>query len=407
MKLMKIKLSWITFIPVALIVLAVKTLQSLNVQLPLNSVYLSYLTVGLVLVMFLINIIFCAVDKKTSPVYILSRNIVASVFALLTATFLTSKSVLTIITEFQASSINAVKLITAIVGIFAAIAFVLVALAHFQGRNFMPRLGAYFLFMPAWACLMLICEFLDNRTVSTLTIDPIKLFVFAFAVIYLFKNSMVIATIEGKNPVKSCYLYGFPLIALGLGFGAKTIAEIFVKGLDYSENCLGFAIIALALYVLSELVEITRFSKSNDEQIVKFDVGDIDENQRVYGAESDRYLAISENEDGDYEYDYGIQTDDSNDFVTEVDYSYLTDNESTPEHSDDFVVMSETTDSDDEEAIYVARETADDFETNITGSAETSGEDSVSDDVTDDEIDEARLEEIDRLISDINSSSVE
>ncbi len=411
MKSMRIKLSWITFIPVVLAVLAVKTLQSFNVELPINDVYLSYFTVGLVLVMFIVNIVFCFIDKKTSPSYILSKNITASVFALLTATFLTSKSVLKIITEFQTSSIGAVKLITAIIGVFAAIGFVLIALAHFQGRNFMPRLGAYFLFLPAWACLMLICEFLDNRTVSVMTIDPIRLFVFAFAMIYLFKSSMVIATVEGKNPVKACYLYGFPLIALGLGFGVKTIVEIFTKGLDYSENSLGFTVIALALYALSFVIEITRFSKTNDEQIIKFDIGEVDENQRIYGADGDKFVVTPETDSDDYDYDYGIATDEAKDFVTEFDYSYFDEKEPEPEHSDAFIVTPpEDVDNEDDEAIYVAREAAESFEKNITGSAEYTGAGSkkaVPDTVVEEERDEAILEEIDKLISDINSSSEE
>lgn len=408
MKSMRIKLSWITFIPVALVVLVVKTLQAFNVELPIDNIYLSYLTVGLVLVMFLVNIIFCITDKKTSSVYILSNNIMASVFALLTATFLTSKSVLIIITEFQTSSIGAIKLITAIIGIFAAIGFVLIALSHFQGRNFMPRLGTYFLFMPAWACLMLICEFLDNRTVSIMTIDPIRLFVFAFAMIFLFKSSMVISTVEGKNPVKSCYLYGFPLIALGFGFGAKTIVEIFTKGFDYSENSLGFAIIALSLYSLSLVIEITKFSKTNDEQIIKFDIGDIDENHRIYGADDDRYIVTADSDSDDYDYD--LATDEVNDYVTEFDYNYFVEKEQESGPSDDFIVISEAVDNEDDEAIYVAKEAAENFETNITGSAEYTGISSkkaVTDTATEEESEEAVLKEIDKIISDINSSSAE
>jgi hypothetical protein len=400
MKSMKIKLSWFTFVPVAVVMIAVKVIQSLNITMPIGDVYLSYLVTALVLAMFVINIIFCAVDKKSSPVYILRRNLPAAVFALLTATFVTSKSVLMILNELQTGSLGAVKLIAAIFGILAAISFVLLALAHFQGRNFMPRIGAYFLFMPAWSCLMLVSEFLDNRTSSTLSIEPIKLFVFAFAMIFLFKLSMVIATVEGKNPVKACYLYGFPLIAFGLGFGAKTFANIVINGLDDSEDSLGFAIVALSIYSLFVLIELTKYTKTVDEQIVKFDIGEIDENQRVYGAEGDHFV-VSSDEDP-VAYDYNVSDEEAKDFITEFDYNYTDEEEnSAPLDVDDVVVVSENNGVDDD-AIYVDRRMADSFESKITGEPLNKEE---NEPAKDNDEDKAILDEIDKLIDNINSSA--
>ena len=184
-KLTNSKLAWITALPVGIFTIIIKVLQEIGFKFPIDDYMVSYGVIGVILAMFIVNIVFVATDRKTSPVHILNRNIPASLFALLSSTFITSYSVLAFIQIFQAGAINFVDLICAVLGVLSAIAFVLVALAHFQGRNYMPRMGAFLLVLPCWSCLLLINEFLKNRTNSALTIDPIKLFSLIFAMIFL------------------------------------------------------------------------------------------------------------------------------------------------------------------------------------------------------------------------------
>lgn len=395
-KLTNSKLTWITALPVCVFTILVKVLQSLGVQLPFDDYIVSYGVIAVILAMFVINIIFIATDRKTSPVHILNRNIPAALFALLSSVFVTAYSVLAIIQILQAGAINFVAIVTAGFGVLSAIGFVIVALAHFQGRNYMPRMGAYLLVLPCWSCLMLISEFLNNRQKSALTIDPIKLFTFLFAMIFLYMVSMVIATIDGKNPVKACFLYGLPMAVCGIGYGVSVITGVFVNGLDFSENSLGFAFFAISLYALSVIAELTSKLKTTDEQIAVFDAGDIDENNRMYGAEGDDLLIPEENS-GDYDYDYGNATVEAEDFVTELDYNYLEEKDkpiNAPSDGEDYIVATEGDTDENDDAIYISKDKAESFESGIL---ERQYE----------EMSEEQSKRIDDLIAEINTSNNE
>lgn len=395
-KLTNSKLTLITALPVCVFTILVKVLQSFGIQFPFDDYIVSYGVVSVILAMFVINIIFIATDKKTSPVHILNRNIPAALFALLSSVFITAYSVLAIIQILQAGAINFVAIVTAGFGVLSAIGFVIVALAHFQGRNYMPRMGAYLLVLPCWACLMLISEFLNNRQKSALSIDPIKLFTFLFAMIFLYMISMVIATIDGKNPVKACFLYGLPMVVCGVGYGVSVIISVFVNGLDFSENSLGFAFFAISLYALSVIGELTAKLKTTDEQIAVFDAGDIDENNRMYGAEGDDLLIPEENT-GDYEYDYGSATVEAEDFVTELDYNYLEEKDkpiSAPSDKEDYIVATGNDTDENDDAIYISKDKAESFESGIL---ERQYE----------ELSKEQSKRIDDLIAEINTKSNE
>ena len=98
---MKSKLCWVTFLPFTLIAIALKVVEALNMLPSLPSKVLSYSALGLILLMFVINIVFVAVDRKTSPAYLLTRNIYAAVFLLLSAAMITSKAALTTIVDLR------------------------------------------------------------------------------------------------------------------------------------------------------------------------------------------------------------------------------------------------------------------------------------------------------------------
>ncbi len=392
---MKSKLCWISFIPFAVAAIVIKVFQNYSIAFNNNANLASYAVVCAVLVMFLINIIFVALDRKTSPAYLLSSNIPVAIFAVLAAALIASKSALTIILDLQNHTYTLFTLALTVFGMLTSICLVTIAFAHIQGRNFFPRMGVLFLSMPIWGGLMLISEFLSNRTVSVYSVNPINLFCYAFAMIYLFKLAMIIATVDGKNPVKSMFLYGFPLAGLGLASGVDTIISIINNGLDYSENVISFAFFALALYIIFFNIEITRKCLTKDEQILQFDLEDFDEEQRAYGANQDNTVVISETGTNDYDYDYSKTVADNEIYVatpdnkdkdnSEFDYSSNSD-------ADDFVIAPDIKEND---AIYIEKDKAVNFERGVV-----SQNSQKKDEETD--YDEEHLEKINRLIEDIN-----
>jgi hypothetical protein len=329
----------------------------------------------------------------------MSRNIPSAVFAVLAAGMIASKSALTTILALQNGSFNLFTFGMVFFGMLTAICFVVIALAHVQGKNFLPRMGALFLAMPVWSGLMLINEFLNNRTVSVISINPIPLFCFAFLMIYTFKLSMVVATISGKNPVKAMFLYGLPFATIGFIYGFVNIVNIITSGIDYSENVIGFAFLSLALYVVFFNIEITKKAFTKDEQVVKFDLDDFDEEQRVYGAYQDNTVVAPEEQTGDYDYDYTFATEDAEEFVTEPDSSYTEeydyiDSYGNTHEADDLVVAP---DDNGDDAILVEKDKVENFEEGVLESNKINRELQESDDYS-----EEQMKKIDNLISDIN-----
>ncbi len=398
---MKSKLCWISFIPLALAAVAVKVMQIYSVGFSADDNFASYIVVGLVLAMFAVNIVFVAIDKKTSPVYILSKNIPAAVFAVISAAMIASKSALTLILALQNGSSDLFTLAMTVFGMLTSICMVIIALAHLQGRNFLPRMGALFLTMPVWGGLILINEFLNNRTMSIYSINPLRLFCYAFAMIFLFKLGMVIATVKGKNPVKSLFLYGFPLAAIGIASGVYNIFSIIYNGLDYSENVISFAFFAMGLYIVFFNLEISKKNYSSDEQLLKYDLDDFDEEQRVYGAFQDNTVVAPEEQTGDYDYDYSYGSVESENYVTAADEEYTEDYDYEYGYGDksdaeDLVVAPEAEGDDD--AILVEKDKVENFEEGVVASNEEAREFHADAPVSD-----VDMEKIDKLIEDINS----
>lgn len=387
---MKSKLCWMPFIPIALAVAVAKILQVMSVSDLVSSVLFSYLIVAAVLILFLINIVFVAMDKETSPIYILSKNIPASICVLVTAVLVASKSSLTVIVNLQNGVFGLFDFVLCLFGIMAAISLVVIAFAHFQGRNFMPGMGVFLLCITVWACLMLIGEFMNNRTVSVMSIDPMTLFCYAFLMIYSFKNSMVISAIDGKNPVKAMYLYGLPLAALGFAMGGRTIASAAVNGLDYSEDVLGVAFLFMALYIVFFNYELTKKARTKKEQVVKFDLEDVEEQQIVYGLADDDYIVAS-NGDNQQDYDYP-QVNQDTDFVIGTDY------DSEPESPVSYEAYEHTAPAPDKETEAEAQPRQEENEQYPA----VQPSQTVEEDTPPDSDEAQRMEKIDRIISDFD-----
>lgn len=396
---MKSKLCWIPFIPLTLAAVLVKVLQMFSIGFAPDDAAASYVSVGAVLLMFVINIIFTALDKKTSPVYILNKNIPAAVFAVLAAAMITSKSALTLILALQNKDCTMFTVFLSVFGMLTAICLIIIGLAHLQGKNFLPRMGILFLSMPIWGGLVLISEFLNNRILSIYYVNPIKLFCYAFTMIFLFKLGMLISTVNGKNPVKAMFLYGLPLAALGITIGVCSIVSIIQSGLDYSENVSAFAFLSLGLYIVSLNAEITKKCYTKDEQLLKYDLDDFDEEQRVYGAYQDNTVYTPDEQTGDYDYDYSSASGEAESYVTASDDNYTEDYDydyGNSKETEDLVVAPDVKVEDD--AIYVEKDKVETFEEQVVESNKE-----VSNPQKEVEHSDEDKQKIDKMIEDINS----
>ena len=60
------------------------------------------------------------------------------------------------------------------------------------------------------------------------------MFCYIFLTLYLFSNSMIVSRIKGRNPVKSCFIYGLPAVAVNITFGVYEILRLTREGYEYS-----------------------------------------------------------------------------------------------------------------------------------------------------------------------------
>lgn len=365
---MKVKLSWFTFFP-ALVIIAIINIAKIvgNVQM-FGSFSASYLSVFVVIISFAVNFLFSFLDKKTSDIYLINRNIPAAVFSLLSAGGIASKSFLSVLQSMLLSEYDVLTLITSGVGLVAAISFVAISIAHLQGKNYAPKMGAFFISIPIWICLLLIRKFMDARVISATDLNPIPIFLCIFSVILFLNLPMIIAIIEGKNPVKKIFVYGFPFIILGILNGFNTIYSMVTIGFDYSENILGITFVLLSLYVLFILIEMTFNANTVDDYEFVFDADELEGKEDYYGLSKDDF-AISElsEEEREADYDYSVKEQEIDDFITGK--SELLTNESGFRPEIDDVIVSADNSKEESDVIFVSRDKADIFEQNIASTA--------------------------------------
>lgn len=363
------KISWFIYIPAVLIAIVAGVLHGLGIQLPFLGVSYPYLVILVALVVFVISFILAVCDRKISSVYIIKRNIPVAIFSVLTATFVASKSVLTLVQMFANYHDNDyLKYFIAIFGIFTSVSLVLVALAHFQGNNYKPQVAITCLSMPLWTCLLLVSDFMGGRKLSIHEIDPTNIFLFAFIMMYFLNLSMLLATVEGKKPTKNCFIYGWPSSVLSAYYGVNTIFNLINYSFDYSNQVLGFAFIALAVYIVLFNIELTFNVKSIQEQTVLFDIENDELDDVVpLGTVSDDFI-IPGNDVVDYENQTAV---DYNDFITTVTKSDEEDIVEVVERDD---IVTSVTNYSDNEAIYVSKYFAEEFENNLIEDGENSSE---------------------------------
>ena len=266
---MKIKLSWIPFIPAALAMVALRLLSvfgndDTGTISGMNALLFSYLAVGVALVLFVLCIFFNILDKKTAPVYESKRNVPAGIFAVLSAAFALAYSVMTILTR-KDSEYLLMSIICAFLAMLAAIGLVFMARTHFTGFAPVSNIAFLYIFPTLWAVSELISCFLEATKLSVSASDMSLLFCFIFLTLSLFPQAMVISKIPGRNPVKATFIYGLPSVAFGLSYGAFLIARVIFDSADGMALIAGVMFISFALYQLFYIIELTRGALKKDD----------------------------------------------------------------------------------------------------------------------------------------------
>lgn len=266
---MKVKLSLIPFglISVAMIALKMMSLLSLDdngLVFGMDKIMTSYAVIGGALGIFVFSVLFNIFDRDTAPVYEVSKNPVAGVMACLSAVLLSGVSLFDFLNLKPTDEYYFMAVIIAAAAIPAAIALFIMCMVHFSGKTTVNSISILYVFPCLWACAQLISDFLTSTRISVNASDMTSMFCYIFLTLYLFSYSMIISRIKGRNPVKACYIYGLPAVALCLSYGAYIFGTTLVEEAGRSNLLIGGMFIALGIYALSFIIEMSFNLLSND-----------------------------------------------------------------------------------------------------------------------------------------------
>ena len=76
---------------------------------------------------------------------------------------------------------------------------------------------------------------------------------------------MIVSRIKGRNPVKACFIYGLPAVAISLSYGLYVIFTAMIESTLASQGLFGAELIVFSIYALSFIVEMAFNSYTKDE----------------------------------------------------------------------------------------------------------------------------------------------
>lgn len=327
---MKIKRALVPFIPITLLMIVSKLislfgLDSDGLFMGMSGMTLTYIVIGLTLLLFLVCVVINLFDRKTAPVYAVRKNPIAGIFAILSGLAVAASSVFGVVSNQSETEYYVMTLITAALSIPAAIAFIAISKVHFAGKSTASSVSLLYVFPSLWGCAELVTEFLNATKVSVSATDMTALFCYIFLTLYLFSHSMIVSKIKGRHPVKACFIYGLPAAAISVTFGIYEIlyASRAVENLGLSTILVGAELLILGLYIISFIFELSGNVLTKDEiEIIDSMPDDDDPTEESYASNAnyDDELVVSRSESiteskGDNISDYVSSADDINDFI--------------------------------------------------------------------------------------------
>ena len=282
---MKVKYSVIPFIPAFLAMMFLKLMSIFGMDskgqfMGMNSMNITYTVIGIAVGLFVVCVLINLFDRKTAPVYPQKRNIPAGIFAVLSGLVIVASSVTTAVSAFADAANTENLLITVICAGLAfpsGLALMVMSGSHFSGRSTVSAVSMLFVFPALWGCANLVNEFLQATKASISSKDLTLLFCYIFISLFLFSNSMVLSRIKGRNPVKGLFLYGLPMTALTLTYGAYELVRVSREGFNRDTVLHAAMLICLGLYAISFILEVFSNTYTKDDvEIVENLPGDDD-----------------------------------------------------------------------------------------------------------------------------------
>lgn len=375
---MKSKLSWIPFVPLAILGCFLKLGQGF---LPEGTVFgqsnlvLEYLYLGCAALILIFAFIFTLADKKIASYYLPHRNYPAGIVGLLLALLLAADGANTLFHCFSSGIVDVLGVIGAVLSLLSAIVFIVLGLNH----SFRYKEGKQFSLLnvlPALFCgVRMILSFVTFTTISIRLADVSSLICYVLGTMFFYNYALMLSLTKAKRAVKNCFVYGLPAVAVMVPYGIYHLMFAFNSEI-IMDNLRPLEITLLGLYILCVMIEISAFVRRQDEiEFVEDEVPQVDiSEEKVEG-----FIASNQGED-------------DNDTEQEMDDSVLESRD-----TEGFLYREQEQDDDEPEESEEKRAETANYLTEIT-------EDSEEDDDRPKDY-ESRLDDIDKLIIEINGQS--
>lgn len=372
---MKSKLSWIPFVPLALLGCFLKIGQGLLPEgsiLGLSNLALEYLYLGCVALIFVFAVIFTAVDKKIAAYYLPRRNILAGIVGLVLALLLAADGANAIFRNFSSGKVDVLGVVGAVLALLSAIVFIVLGLNYVFRRKDGKQFSLLNVIPALYFGIEMILSFVSFTTISIRLADVSRLICYVFATMFFFNYALMLSLTKAKRAVKNCFVFGLPAVAVMLPYGAYHLAFSFSSE-SIMDNVRPLELLMLGLFVLCVLIEISVHVKSEEElEFVTDDIPEIDvSKEKVEG-----FIASNQGED-------------DNDTEQEQDTSVLESRD-----TEDFLYQEQNREDEEEEDSEEKKAEAANFLTEVYEDEDDRPKDY-----------ESRLDEIDKLILEINNQA--
>lgn len=313
---MKIKASWIAFIPIMVGTLFLhfyytffigggEITQKLfgDYYLLINEKTEPQMIVVLCAIMFGFALLFYIIDRKTAPGCELKSGFLNGVFLILAALLLGVDSSVSIMNAISGETSSAFSLFQGLLGIITALIFAIVGMGSLISFNIAKKIRIFMLIPTAWAVVGMLNSFVSHRQEAP-SFSFFDTFAWVFLALFLFYSSMVLCGIEIKNPVKSSFLFGFPAILFITAYSVTSIKQSMdeLGSFELTAVIPQLALAALGLFALSYLGGLSGSMKRKtadgtdfeDEVEGEWRVVDEDEEEDVpeaaFGVGSTKYV---------------------------------------------------------------------------------------------------------------------
>src|SRR5574344_681835 len=201
---MKIKYSWIPFIPVAFISVFLRVYQVMFVQNGMDTGFLSSAAIwtiytALVILLILFLIIFTAADKQTSPKYSIGKNFFAGLFALVTGLLLIYGGGVGFVDVTGSTVTTVMAILDNLFSLIGGVMFLIIGVSCVTGKNKTQKSKIAMILPVIWCCIRLVYVFMTYTTQAVHSIDMTNLFYIAFSVLFLYNFALLFTGLDGSE----------------------------------------------------------------------------------------------------------------------------------------------------------------------------------------------------------------